>query len=320
MDIDATLPVAHAASLEATQDVPWLIESLWGQQAVGIIGGCPKVGKSWLGLDIAVSVASRTPCLGRYEVHTPGRALVYLAEDTLPQVRGRIASLCRSRAVDINTVDVQVITAPTLRLDVEHEQKQLIATVARYEPVLLLLDPLVRLHCLDENSSADVASLLGFLRHIQRTYGTAIAVVHHMSKKRKAALGQALRGSSDIHAWADSSAYLVRGRDALTLSVEHRAAPAPRPIALQLAVGDTPHLHVVDVVETTAKQMPLAEAIRRVIVAADAPLTRAALRAQLRVNNARLGDALLRLQKDNHIDRVKDGWIAKTTVQQPSPQ
>ena len=37
----------------------WLIDALWGRQAVGIVGGEPKSGKSFLALDLAVAVARR---------------------------------------------------------------------------------------------------------------------------------------------------------------------------------------------------------------------------------------------------------------------
>ena len=44
----------------------------------------PKCSKTWLGLDIALSVATGTACLGKYAVPQPGPVLVYLAEDALP--------------------------------------------------------------------------------------------------------------------------------------------------------------------------------------------------------------------------------------------
>ena len=47
--------------------------------------------------------------------------------------------------------------------------------------------------------------------------------------------GQALRGTSEFHAWGDSNLYLRRDADTLTLSVEHRAAPSPPPITIELA-------------------------------------------------------------------------------------
>ena len=39
----------------------WLIDGLWARQAVGIVGGEPKCGKSFLALDIAVAVAAGRP-------------------------------------------------------------------------------------------------------------------------------------------------------------------------------------------------------------------------------------------------------------------
>jgi hypothetical protein len=59
-----TLPVVRAADLDEPDPTRrWLIESLWPRAGVGIIGGPPKACKSWLRLDVAVSVASGTPCL-----------------------------------------------------------------------------------------------------------------------------------------------------------------------------------------------------------------------------------------------------------------
>ncbi len=226
-----TLPVARVAELErASADARWLVRSLWTEQAVGFIGGAPKCCKSWLGLDLAVSVASGTPCLGRFEVDVRAPTLVYLAEDSLPHVRRRIEGLCRHRRLDLDALDLHVVTAASLRLDLEVDQQRLAATLAALRPALLLLDPLVRLHRLDENSAAEVSGLLGLLRHMQREHRVAIAVVHHMSKRSRAQLGQALRGSTDLHAWSDSAAYLVRRRDQLLLTLEHRSAPRARPL------------------------------------------------------------------------------------------
>ena len=36
----------------------WLVDGLWGASSVGVIGGAPKCAKTWLGLDMALSVAT----------------------------------------------------------------------------------------------------------------------------------------------------------------------------------------------------------------------------------------------------------------------
>jgi len=139
-DVSDELPVARAVALETAADQHgWLVRPLWSHLAVGFIAGHPKAGKSWLALDVAVSVASGTPCLGRFPVEQPGRALVYLAEDALPRVRERIAALCAARDLDLGALDLYVITAPSLRLDSPADQARLQATIARLRPRLLTL-------------------------------------------------------------------------------------------------------------------------------------------------------------------------------------
>ena len=104
----------------------WLVEGLWGASCVGVIGGAPKCAKTWLGLDLALSVATGTACLGRYAVPEPGPVLVYLAEDALPIVRQRLAGMARHRGLDLAGVEVHAITAPVLRLDREPDRARLL--------------------------------------------------------------------------------------------------------------------------------------------------------------------------------------------------
>ena len=238
----------------------------------------------------------------------PDPALVYLAEDALPRVRDRVSHLCRHRGLDLARLDLQVVTADRLRLDTERDQLALDQTVQRIRPALLLLDPLVRLHSLDENSASDISSLLAFLRAINRRYHLALILVHHMAKRSRRNLGQSLRGSSDLHAWTDSACYLVRRPDdRLQLTVEHRSAPAPDPLLLRLSGGgDQPLSLLVD--SADAPPPPLPEAVRAALRSAGQPLSRTVLRQRLRVNNARLGVALQSLQQRGLAVRGPNGW------------
>ena len=63
----ALLPVTRAADLDpGAPDRRWLVDELWADEAVGIVGGEPKCCKSFLALDIAVTVAGGVPCLRRF--------------------------------------------------------------------------------------------------------------------------------------------------------------------------------------------------------------------------------------------------------------
>lgn len=215
----------------------WLIECLWAAEGVGVVGGEPKSYKSFIALAMGVAVASGQPCFGKYRVPETGPVLVFCGEDQLHDVRARVEAIALASGTSFATLNMHVITVASLRIDVGKDRERLDATIKAIRPKLLILDPFVRLHNVDENKSGEVAPLLGYLRELQRTYHTAVLLVHHAKKGgKKERGGQALRGSSEFHAWGDSNLYpRRRNRDSETiiLEVEHRNAPAIHGLVLQ---------------------------------------------------------------------------------------
>jgi hypothetical protein len=293
----------------------WLVQSLWAASAVGIIGGSPKSAKTWMGLDLAVSVASGTPCLGAFPVAATGPVLAYLAEDSLDMARERVEGICDHRGLRIKELELHLITEPTLRLDDNADTARLAATVSALRPRLLLLDPFVRIHTSDENHSGDVSRVLGQLRQLQRAYDVAVVLTHHTRKNgHPSSAGQALRGSGDLYAWGDSFAYLKRRQDGLLLTLEHRSEPAVAPVPLVLTTredGSCPHLAIDSTQPGSADTAPPSEAELEKSVLTElskGPLTRTALRAKLQVQNQRLGAVLAELVNNARLIRTSQGW------------
>jgi hypothetical protein len=305
------LPVVRVGEIPSEENAQrWLVEGLWGASSVGVIGGAPKCAKTWLGLDMALSVATGTACLGKYAVPEPGPVLVYLAEDALPAVRERVAGMARHRGLDLGNVEIHVITAPTLQLDRDPDRTRLMETSRRLRPRLLLLDPLVRLHSIDENHAGEVAALLAYFRSLQRQLDLSVLLVHHTRKNAAGgvAAGQGLRGSSDIHAFGDSNLYLRRAKEHLVLSSEHRAAPASPPVYLALVATNTETTHLEVVAELQgAKQRNLQEQVLD-LLAEGTVLTRTKLRDSLAVKNERLGEVLEALERAGQLCRTPAGW------------
>ena len=306
------LPVEPAWRLaERTIENRWLVTDLWSEQAVGIVGGEPKCCKSFLALDLAVAVAAGIPCLRRFAVPRAGRVLLFAAEDALHIVRGRLEGICAATGLALTDLDIQVITAPSLRLDFDADRRNLAETVARLQPRRLILDPIVRLHRIDENASGEVAPLLAYLRDLQRRHGTAVLVVHHARKGASGVrAGQALRGSSEFHAWGDSNLYLRRDGDNLSLSVEHRAAPSMAPVTIELAQrGDALALEVV-VRRDAVSPAPSSLDDRIITTLADAGRTLpfAELRIHCRVRAATLYERIAALTDAGRIGKTDDGY------------
>jgi hypothetical protein len=305
--------VKRAAELQQQPSaLRWLIDGLWADHAVGIVGGEPKCCKSFLALDLAVAVASGTDCLRRYRPGRTGPVLLYAAEDALHVVRTRLQGICQLAAVPFDRLNVHVITAPTVRLDLDGDRRRLHDTVAAIRPLLLVLDPFVRLHRVDENASSEVAPLLAYLRGLQRRFETAVLLVHHARKGAgRARAGQALRGSSELHAWGDSNLYLRRERDQLLLSIEHRAAPGIAALPLELAgTGDAVALRALRQPHC-APEPPAPTATDRIIQALDdagRPLSRRALRAACSMRASSVGVLLAALIADGRVIDTGAGY------------
>jgi hypothetical protein len=231
-------------------------------------------------LDLAVAVASGTPCLRRFSVPQPGRVLLYAAEDALHIVRSRLEGICAAAGIGLRDLDVHVITAPTLRLDLPTDRGRLQQTVADLAPRLLVLDPFVRLHRIDENASGEVAPLLAYLRELQR------------------------------HAWGDSNLYLRRDGPKLTLTVEHRAAPSTPAIELELVSRN--EALALEVLTSAPCESPASTSIDERITAAllDAsqPLSISELRLLCRVRNATLYERLTAMTAAGRLHRGADGY------------
>ena len=80
-----------------------------------------------------------------------------------------------------------------------------------------------------------------------------------------------MRGSSEFHAWGDSNLYLRRNRDLresgdITLTVEHRAAPAMPSVTLELA--QRANALALEVIEPRTPQTPTPSSVDERITAA----------------------------------------------------
>ena len=318
--VEQPLPVVRVGEIQSQENAQrWLVEGLWGASSVGVIGGAPKCAKTWLGLDMALSRGHRHGVPG--QVRRAGAR----AGPGLPG-RGRAAWSCanaiegmaRHRGLDLAGVAIHVITAPVLRLDRDPDRTRLLETTKRLRPRLLLLDPLVRLHGIDENHAGEVAELLAYFRSLQRQLDLSVLLVHHTRKNAAggAAAGQGLRGSGDIHAFGDSNLYLRRSREHLVLSSEHRAAPAAASVYLELVATDakTTHLEVIGELRDGStkltmdgKQRSLEERVLD-LLGQGVTVTRAKLRDSLGVKNERLGEVLESLERAGRLCRTPAGW------------
>jgi len=217
---------------------PCLVEpGLLPAQGILFVGGEPKVGKSLLVANLALSLAGGSDRLG-FPVPAPRRVLVCQFELPIPQFVSRLASMRRllGPAADQNLfVDTR---ATGHLLSASQGLQHFLSAAQAAAAEIIVLDPLYSTHDQDENDTRAMAALCQSLLRLREASRAALIVVHHVRKSiGRYEIGSAFRGSRALHAVRDS--YLLLTRPApqfhtIELRFQFRyAAPQP-PRLLQL--------------------------------------------------------------------------------------
>ena len=237
--------------------------------------------------------------------------LLFAAEDAGHIVRNRLEGIAWAAQTRFESLDIAIIDTPVMRLDHGDDRRRLVETVAIVKPGLVILDPLVRLHGVDENAAGDVAPILSFLRDLQRRFETAVLLVHHARKSAAARPGQALRGSSDLHAWGDTNLYLRRKRSRIFMTVEHRAAPGLDDIELELVEhARGPALRLCQSPPDDSEPQPQSpqRRILQVLARTDRPLSGREIRRRAATRPGTVAKVLNRLVGERRVEHAPGGY------------
>ena len=179
---------------EAGDDPGWLVDGVLPIGELVLLVGEPKKGKSWLALDLAVSLSLAEPFIGIPTI-TERSVLFCNFEDGAAELARRLKMrLTAERPETAARFDIVPARGETPQEFVAF----LTDAVRTGLPGLVVIDPLAELlGGLDENDSRDMSNLLRPLRNLAHDFGTTILVVHHR-RKAGGAGGSGARGSSAI--------------------------------------------------------------------------------------------------------------------------
>lgn len=191
------------------------------RRMVSLLAAAPGVGKTMLGIHIACAVALGKNWAG-FEVPAPGPVVYLNAEDSDDEVARRFKAAHAVGLLDQEaTKRISIIGREGFQSfmvkrsgDVESTPygRWLRAVVENIRPALIIIDPMVMTHSLDENSNADMAALAGFFGSLATIGNAGVLVVHHAGKDAKAGLWAA-RGASSIASSVRSMWHLATASD-----------------------------------------------------------------------------------------------------------
>jgi len=215
------LKTISARKLLATKlgSTKWAIPGLI-PEGVTLLAGKPKLGKSWIALDLAVAVASGGRALGKIRVDR-GRVLLLALEDSDKRIRSRLKLLGRP-------VNNRLEIAYSLeRLDLGG-LKTLDQWIRTHQNVrLVIIDTLGRVRPPISNRAAmylEDTRIGSQLQKLATRHRISILVIHHTRKAGAMDVFDQVSGSTGLTGSVDTIAVLARSRNSseATLSLTGR--------------------------------------------------------------------------------------------------
>lgn len=220
----------------------WLIENIWVDKSRGLIAGNPGVGKTWLALDMLLSVASGGLCLGKYPVK---QGAVLLVEEEASEFNLARRLHCMARARGLTPASLSNFYHLTRQYTkIPEDSKELFHLMAGLDIKLVVFDSLRRFHNQDENSSSEMQVVLDSFAKLNSMTEASIVLIHHLAKsndKSNKPLFERLRGSSDFWAWRDCLIGVEGEEEShkAMCSFQFRDAKAQEPISVVRVVNET---------------------------------------------------------------------------------
>ncbi len=195
-------------------------------QTLLLISGKKKTLKTMLTMNLALGLANGKT-FSLFEIHKKHRVLLLSAEGGYFPNRRRIKKMSK-RFSSKDEIKLDLSFDSRLRIDLRDGQNRLREILKHFKPEVLILDPLIKFHNCEENSSKEMNVVMTQLRNLIEDFNISIILVHHMGKSETSGP----RGSSAIQGEYDSSiemSWKDRSNKELKMEFDLRHSESPDP-------------------------------------------------------------------------------------------
>lgn len=221
----------------------WMVDQLFTVGSNGWVAAEPKVGKSWIVLELAYALSTGTPFLGKFAVKQRRRVIYIQEEDSFNRVRGRLDKIIsgdRSRGRPTGEYWRWSIREG-FKVDNLAWLEKLRQEIIAFQAEVVILDVFNRLHGSDDSKQQEMTAILNNLTRLTNDYGCSFIIVHHNKKSQagvEARANQMMRGSTVLAGWSECSLYLRKGKEKHVFIVTPESKDAPEMDDFSVTIRD----------------------------------------------------------------------------------
>ena len=173
-------------------------------QGLFVLVGAPKVGKSWLALDMCLSIAKGEKVLGKETLC--GHAVYLSLEDSLIRLQNRLYELTDEPSDNLNFAIMAESISNGLPEQIEYCRK-------RFDDLkIVVIDTLQKVRNESESSYSSDYKELSVLKSLADKLGIAIVLVHHTRKCSDGDPFNMISGSTGLSGCVDGSMVLIESK------------------------------------------------------------------------------------------------------------
>ncbi len=173
-------------------------------QGLFILAGAPKIGKSWLALDICLSIAKGEQVLSSSTVQ--GTALYLCLEDSRIRIQNRLYEMTDEPTEQLHFA----LLANTIGGGLEQQIEAFLAEHS--DTKIIIIDTLQKIRGPSDSSYAADYQELSVLKEIADRHSVAIVLIHHLRKTRDSDPFNMISGTTGLSGCVDGSFVLSESR------------------------------------------------------------------------------------------------------------
>ena len=189
---------------EPLKPIEFVVDNLI-TQGLFILAGAPKIGKSWLALDICLSVAKGEPVLNAKT--TQGTALYLCLEDSRIRIQNRLYEMTDEPTEQLHFA----LIADTIGSGLEEQIERFISELPNTKIIFIDTLQKIRSDPSDSTYATDYKEL-SVLKSIADKRSIAIVLVHHLRKTKDADPFNMISGTTGLSGCVDGSFVLSESK------------------------------------------------------------------------------------------------------------